>query len=405
MKISFYTLGCKLNQAETDDLKKELLKKGFLIAPWGEKTDVAIVRACGVTMGASQTTREIIRSANRNGALVIATGCLENNDLPEINFGAKTNEEIIDFLLNLKQECKTSDFKSKKTDVDKTRAFIKIQNGCNFNCAYCIIPHFRGRSLSIDPKIIIEKIKTAHADGYKEVVLTGVNIGLYNYQKINLTAFLKLVLQKTKIERIRLGSLDPRLITSDFIKLYKNPRLLPHMHLSLQSGSDSVLKNMNRNYTAQKYYKIVELARALNPLFSFTTDIIVGFPGETEQDFADSCEFVKKVGFAKVHVFPFSPRPKTPAAEMKNKVQDKIKTERVKKLIALSKKVGEEFAKKFEGKTRPVLFENKKSGFWFGYTPEYLRIKKTASQNLENKIKPVKFSSKKDILITKKRPD
>lgn len=396
MKISFYTLGCKLNQAETDDLKKELLKKDFLVVPWGDKTDVAIVRACGVTMGASQTTREMIRLAYRNGATVVATGCLENNDLPEINFGAKTNEEIVNYLISLKEETQVSNFdkQTKNLAADKTRAFIKIQNGCNFNCTYCIIPHFRGRNLSIDPKIIIEKIKSAQADGYKEVVLTGVNICLYNYNKINLTKLLQTVLQKTKIERIRLGSLDPRLITPDFIKLYKNSRLLPHMHLSLQSGSNSVLKNMNRNYTADKYYKIVEMARALNPLFSFTTDIIVGFPGETEEDFAQSCEFVKKVGFAKVHVFPFSPRPNTPAADMKNKVQDKIKTARVKKLIALSKKVGAEFAKKFENKTGLVLFENKKNDYWLGYTPEYLRVKKISKQNLENKIIKTKFLTK-----------
>ena len=394
MKISFYTLGCKLNQAETDELKKDLIKKGFLVVPWGEKTDVAVVRACGVTMGASQTTREIIRTAHKNGAIVVATGCLENNDLPEINFGAKTNEEIIEYLIALKNESTPVIFlKKTKADkkIDKTRAFIKIQNGCNFNCAYCIIPHFRGRAKNIEPKSVLEKIINAQKEGYKEVVLTGVNICLYKDGQTDLTALLKMVLKKTDIARIRLGSLDPRLIPDKFIKLYANPRLLPHMHLSLQSGSNEVLKNMRRGYSVENYFSIIKKARAQNPLFSFTTDIIVGFPGESEENFEETCAFVKKAQFAKVHVFPFSPRPLTLAVEMKNTVQDKIKTQRVKKLIALSKQIGCEYAQNFIGQKRPVLFEGQKNKYWLGYTPEYIRVRYHSQKNLENTIVDIKL--------------
>jgi len=373
------------------------------------------VRACGVTMGASQTTREIIRQAKRRGAYVVATGCLENNTMTEIDFGAGTNEEIMEHLTNViaseakqspRDEIATSPT-APRDDNDKTRAFIKIQNGCNFNCAYCIIPHFRGRTQSISTKEIIKKIKSAEKNNFKEVILTGVNVCLYRDETspypllgkervTDLANLLKIILEKTKIPRIRLGSLDPRLIPDKLISLYKNPRLLPHMHLSLQSGSDKILKAMNRNYTANSYYEIVAKTRALNPLFSFTTDIIVGFPCETKKDFKASCDFVKKCKFTKVHVFPFSPRPGTQAAQIKNIVQDKTKTERVKKLIKISDMIGKKFAKQFIGQTRPVLFEQqqKNQTDWFGYTPEYIRIKQSSKQKLEKIIVHIKIAAK-----------
>ncbi len=387
MRISYYTLGCKLNQAETNELKTELTKIGFLTVPWGSSTDIAIVRACGVTMGASQTTRELIRQAKRMGAYVVATGCLENSDLPEIDFGGQTNSAIITHL----QKIKTSNFDQTyelclSEPEDKTRAFIKIQNGCNFNCAYCIIPHFRGRASNITTDEVIKKITDAENNGYNEVVLTGVNVCLFKDGDTDLAGLLAKVLKKTKIQRIRLGSLDPRLIPDRLIALYQNPRLLPHMHLSLQSGSDAVLHNMRRGYTTAQYFDIVQRTRALYPLFSFTTDIIVGFPGETEKNFLETCAFVKQCQFAKVHVFPFSPRPGTVAANMKPAVQDKIKTERVKKLIRLANTVGKKYFNKFIGMTRPVLFESRRGDFWYGYTPEYIRAKQRTTKDLNNKI-------------------
>lgn len=390
MKISYHTLGCKLNQAETEELKNNLEQSGFLTVSEGRE-DIAIIRACAVTANASQTTRELIRAAKRRGAIVIASGCLENRDLKEIDFIGKNIKEIFNFI--------TKNFSPKKTvtgkNKQKTRAFIKIQTGCNFNCAYCVIPHFRGKNRATPPPKIIARIKDVQKNGGQEIVLTGVNICQYNHQGKNLTGLLRAILKQTSIPRVRLGSLDPRLITPKLIRLYKNePRLLPHWHLSLQSGADTVLARMNRRYTIKKYLAVVQKLRRQNPLFSLTTDIIVGFPGETEREFQETLGFIEKIGFAKIHIFPYSRRPATVADKMTGQVQDRIKTERAKILRRLSKKITNTYAKKFIGLTRPVLFEQKKSGGWFGYTPEYLPIKYNKQENLRNKIKNIKLTTK-----------
>lgn len=400
MKISFVTLGCKLNQAETDELKQSLKQRGIFAVPFGSDENVCVVRACGVTCGASQTTREYIRRAKRQGIYVITSGCLENSDLKEIDFIAKNNEAAFEHILNLRKHFSTAKNQTNQIEIERTRAFIKIQTGCNFQCAYCIIPYFRGQTKSVPTNLIIERINDTVKHGYKEVVLTGVNICLYKDKKNNLAELLKFILQKTKIKRIRLGSLDPRLISEKLIKLYSNQqinnptnqRLMPHWHLSLQSGADNVLKNMRREYTTKKYSQIIKKIRSINPLFSFTTDIIVGFPGESEKDFKKTCDFVELIKFAKVHVFPFSPRPNTKATKIKNIVPDKIKTERAKKLRQICTITAHEYAQKIFNQTRPVLFEHKKSAFWRGYTPEYLPVKIKSEKNLTNKIISIKLT-------------
>ncbi|PIT88020.1 MAG: tRNA (N(6)-L-threonylcarbamoyladenosine(37)-C(2))-methylthiotransferase MtaB [Candidatus Magasanikbacteria bacterium CG10_big_fil_rev_8_21_14_0_10_36_32] len=393
MKISFYTIGCKLNQAETEELKKTLQQQGFSTVPFG-KEDVCVIRACAVTCNASQTTREIIRQVKRRGTYTITVGCLENKNLPEINFIAKNNNEIIQHLqqLNKKYLCKPNKtLVTKNTLSKKTRALIKIQTGCNFNCAYCAIPSFRGRSSSIPNDEIINKIKELEKGKYKEIVLTGVNICQYNNNGLKLHTLLKKILLKTNIPRLRLGSLDPRLISDQLIKTLKNERLMPHWHLSLQSGSDSTLKRMNRGYNTKQYSKIIEKIRKINPLFSFTTDIIVGFPGETDKEFNETCAFVKKIGFTKIHIFPYSIRPNTLAETMKNHLQDKIKTERVKILTDLAQKTADEYRKKIIGLKRPILFEQKIANRWYGYSPEYLRVGYCSVKNLKNQIKIIKI--------------
>lgn len=397
MQISYLTFGCKLNQAETDSLRKALEKFGYQTTRFKTGEDVCIIRACGVTCNASYTTREHIRSAKKAGAYVIVTGCLEDRHLPEIDFVGQTNELIIEHLLE-NFFPKQSKKQIKNEVVDKTRALVKIQTGCNFQCAYCIIPSFRGKSVSRKIDDIIKELKTLESDGYKEVVLTGVNICQYQDGPEKLADLLQEILKKTDIPRFRLGSLDPRLIDEKLIKTYKNPRLLPHWHLSLQSGSDNVLNLMKRGYSTAKYTKIVNDVRALYPFFSFTTDIIVGFPGETAENFEETLNFVEKIQFTKVHVFPFSPRPNTLAKDMKPVVQDKIKTERVKILSEHARKTAAKFASKFFGQTTKVLFEQKKSGFWFGYSPEYFKIKCKSNKNLHNKIVPTKIS-KDNLLI------
>ncbi|MFH1789994.1 MAG: tRNA (N(6)-L-threonylcarbamoyladenosine(37)-C(2))-methylthiotransferase MtaB [bacterium] len=393
MKISFTTFGCKLNQAETDEIKNILEKKDCLIVLAKTNEQIAIVRACAVTCKASQRTREAIRSLKKNGAYIIATGCLENTDLKQIDFIAKDAKSIVKHISQMMARVKQK--QATKKLASKTRKFIKIQNGCNFECSYCIIPKFRGKSMSIKAEKIIKKINDAHNEGIKEVVLTGINICQYDDKGVKLSDLLEMIVKKTKILRIRLGSLDPRLIDKKLVKLYnkKNQhtvRLLPHWHLSLQSGSDSVLKRMKRGYTTAKYYGLIKKLRLKNSLFSFTTDIIVGFPQESEKEFAETKKFVKKILFSKVHIFPFSPRPGTHAFYLKP-LHNQTVSNRIKQLSATAEQASKKFRKKFNGKKRDVLFENKKNEMWSGYSPEYIQIKLKSSQNLSNAIMKVKM--------------
>jgi threonylcarbamoyladenosine tRNA methylthiotransferase MtaB len=390
MKISFYTLGCKLNQAETEELKIDLLDRGFSVVNFCTNEDITIIRGCGVTCNASQSTREMIRKAKRNNTHVIICGCTENKELSEIDFIGKNNKEIIKYISTNFADGLQNDNNLKITG-QRTRTFIKIQTGCNFQCAYCIIPTFRGKSNSISTKNIIEKIKQESKKDCQEIVLTGVNICQYNDN--NLAKLIKLILKETSIPRIRLGSLDPRLINKELINLYSNDstgRLMPHWHLSLQSGSNDVLKAMNRYYTTKEYTDIVNKVRKRNKLFSFTTDIIVGFPGETDDDFKKTCKLVEQVGFSKVHVFPFSPRPNTKASNLKP-IHNQTVTKRSKMLAEIVNKVAKNYNKKLIGLKKMVLLEYKKNNNWFGYTPEYVRIKYPSRLNLENKIKTIKI--------------
>ncbi len=311
MKVSFITLGCKLNQAETDSLKQNLLLRGFSIISKDHNPDLVIIRACGVTCNASQTSREIIRKFKKQNVYTVATGCLENNEIQEIDFHAKNNEEIVKHLEQIRSHFSDSCTEHLNLEAKKTRKLIKIQTGCNFQCSYCIIPKFRGLSQSVKKENIIKDIQKCEEQNFKEVTLTGVNICQYNDNGDDLSSLLNDVLTQTNIPRIRLGSLDPRLITKELITLYNEnkDRLLPHFHLSLQSGSDTVLKAMSRGYTAKTYKDIVKCVRAQNPLFSITTDIIVGFPTEDDIEFQKTVAFVRKIQFTDIHIFPFSPRP------------------------------------------------------------------------------------------------
>jgi threonylcarbamoyladenosine tRNA methylthiotransferase MtaB len=392
MKLSFITLGCKLNQAETEQIKKIFLNKNFEIVPFGSQANIVVIRACAVTMGASQTTREYIRRAKRSGAYVIAGGCLENSQIPEIDFWAKSDTALIKKIEQLVKISTSTKSAKKYTLSQRTRSFVKIQSGCNFNCAYCVIPKYRGKSFSISEAKIIKQITLLEKEGYKEIVLTGVNICQYKDKRADLAQLLNNILKKTNIARVRLGSIDPRLVTDKLIKIYlSNIRLMPHWHLSLQSGSNKILQKMNRGYNKKTYLEIVKKIRKINNKFSFTTDVIVGFPGETNNDFNESIDLVKKVEFAKVHVFPYSPRALTPAQKMPDQIQDKLKKERSKILISTAEQIGNKFKRKFIGQFREVLFENKKTGYWRGYTPEYLPVKYKSANNLSNQIKKIKI--------------
>ena len=386
MKIALTTIGCKLNQSEIQDLKNDLLKTGYFVVAQGQPHDLHIINACSITQGAEQITRQKIREVKRKNpqSQIFAIGCL-NQSIPEINKIFPNSQSVLKYIQN--NYSPKSHNSNLISHTSKTRALIKIQDGCNFNCSYCIINKFRGQAKSIPVNKIIAQIQAKARLGYKEIVLVGVNILLYKSGQTNFVSLVKKILKETKIPRIRFSSLDPRLIRADFLALLKNPRLCPHFHLSLQSGSNKILKLMNRHYTAEQYLKIIRQARQINPLASITTDIIVGFPGETAKDFQNTLNLVKKIDFLKIHIFPYSQRPGTKAADLKIQIPEKIKKQRFTKLNKLAQNQSKKFLKKMKGIVMPVLFEGNNQGF----TPNYIKIKKSSQQNLRNKIINIKI--------------
>jgi len=400
MTISFYSLGCKLNYAELEEIKEAAKKLGLKIIPWKKPSNLSVIAACSVTKNAEKRTEQIIRAIKRKGAKIIVIGCLPRSSyeqrglrkkIPEIDYLCKSPKEAIKKLKTCFASIlqKKERYKKIQNAPQRTRSFIKIQSGCVFNCSYCLSRILRNRIENVSPQEIIKKIKDKEKMNCKEIVLTGLNVLLYKHRKTNIVKLIKKILKETKIQRIRFGSIDPRLVTDEFIRLFKNPRLLPHLHLSIQSGSSKILKMMNRYYTPKTILKIVRKFRRLNPLFTFTTDIIAGFPEETKSDIKKTCEIIKKIQFLKVHIFPFSFREGTPLETKKMNPSQTIplttSISLIKKAAAYSRK---NWLKKFYGLYRPVLFEQKNTGF----TPEYIKIKLKSKESLFNQIKEIKIT-------------
>jgi len=412
MKIAIKTLGCKLNQAESEEITRRLQLTGFQLVDFKDKADLYLINSCNVTSAANRKSRQAVHFVKNRypQAKIWACGCAKNLT-KEVDLFFKNKEEIpravLNFYSSSKDKCSfffcTSQCKNKNyrnIRVFRTRSFIKIQEGCDNFCSYCIIPYLRGHSRSVSPDGIIKKINQRIQERYREVVLTGVNIGKYEgklkkikNERFNLTKLIKLILEKTKIERIRLSSINPEdiIINKEFIKLFENPRMCQHLHLSLQSGSNSVLKRMRRYYTTGMYQEIVEKFYSRYPNFSFTTDIIVGFPAETEKEFRETCNFVEAIRFLKVHIFRYSKRKGTLAALMKGQVDEGIKKGRAKKLEKIVLNSRKKFQEKMIGKEFKVLFEKEKDGYWEGFTDNYLRIRLKSKRNLENKILCIKI--------------
>jgi threonylcarbamoyladenosine tRNA methylthiotransferase MtaB len=412
--VSFTTLGCKVNQFETEAMSELLEKEGFEVVQ-GNSSDIYIINTCAVTNESERKSRQFINKAKRinKDAIVVAVGCsvqlhgekISRDTTADIIIGTK-NKGNIGKLLKEKlshmeqdseviienfqgQEC----FEELKISSvhDKTRANIKIQDGCSQFCSYCIIPYVRGPIRSRNHEDIVKEVKDIAANGYKEIVLNGIHISSYGKEIKEQDALIKLIEDMNKIEgieRIRLGSLEPNLITEEFIKRYKSlDKTCDHFHLSLQSGSNSVLERMNRKYTAEQYKKNVELIRKYMPNAGITTDIIVGFPGETEEEFKETLEFVKVIRFSRIHVFKYSVREGTKAAEMTNQVDDVVKSERSKILIELGEEISNEFMGKFIGKDVSVLVETeKKENIFEGYTTNYLKVLLKSDINIRNTI-------------------
>ncbi|MDD4876196.1 MAG: tRNA (N(6)-L-threonylcarbamoyladenosine(37)-C(2))-methylthiotransferase MtaB [Dehalococcoidales bacterium] len=405
VRIALDTLGCKLNQAETEYLSKQFIDAGYTMVSSSDNADVYILNTCTVTRIADRKSRQWLRSAHRRNpdALLVATGC----------YAERASEDIyridgVDLVLDnnqkpyLLQILENSGYLSRTTHVQsdisdayydsfKTRSFIKIQDGCNNFCSYCIVPLVRKEEKSLPVKQIIAEINRQIDNGYKEIVLTGVKIGSYYYEGYNLKKLIECILTETTILRLRLSSLQPQEIAHELINLWDNKRLCPHFHLSLQSGSNSVLNRMKRQYTASDYLQSVALIRTIVPDAAITTDVIIGFPGETEAEFNDNYQFCQDIGFSRIHVFSFSSREGTQASLMFEKVEDKIKKQRSQKMLALAEQSGQNFNKNFLGRVMPVLWEKQTNKIWSGLTDNYIRIYTKSKQDLTNEILPVEL--------------
>ncbi len=398
-KVAFITLGCKVNQYETNAMAQEFIEKGYEVVEHTEVADIYVINTCTVTNMSDRKSRQMLRRVKElnENAIIVACGCyaqvakseLEKIEEVDLILGNNEKKNIVEFVEEFertnKKELKIEDVMYQKEFVEfgdvvyteKTRAVIKVQDGCDRFCSYCIIPYARGRVRSRKPEKIISEIKKIAEEGIKEVVITGIHIASYgkdfkneNYRLIDL---LEEINKIDGIERIRLGSLEPLLITEEFVsRLVKLEKICHHFHLSLQSGCDETLKRMNRRYTTEEFRNIVNLLRENYKDVNLTTDIIVGFPQETEEEFNKTYEFLKEIKFYKMHVFKYSQRKGTKAAVMKGQVDGNKKEERSQKLIELSNKNEKEYNENYVGKEVEILWEEEKDAFYRGHTKNYI---------------------------------
>ncbi|MDD4088254.1 MAG: tRNA (N(6)-L-threonylcarbamoyladenosine(37)-C(2))-methylthiotransferase MtaB [Tissierellia bacterium] len=411
--VSFITLGCKVNQFETEAMTEILERDGFKVLPSNEVSDIYIINTCAVTKESERKSRQFINKAKRINpkALVVAVGCSVQLNSEKINKETKAdiiigtkhkgnigklikdklNDINIDYEIDELHGGENFEELQISTVHDKTRANIKIQDGCSQFCSYCIIPYVRGPIRSRNHDDIIKEVERIAENGYKEIVLNGIHISSYGkelkekYYLIDLIEDINII---EGIERIRLGSIEPNLINEDFMKRYSDlSKTCDHFHLSLQSGSDSVLKRMNRRYTTEEYKNNVKLIRKFMPKAGITTDIIVGFPGETDEEFNETVEFIKEIKFSRIHVFKYSKREGTKASEMKPQIIEQVKSHRSKVLIEQGKTIACEFMKTFVGRELSVLIETgKNDNLYEGYTTNYLKVMLKSDINVRNEI-------------------
>jgi threonylcarbamoyladenosine tRNA methylthiotransferase MtaB len=398
--VALDTVGCKLNQAESQLFARQFAEKGYRLVSADDGADVYILNTCTVTHVADGKCRKLLSQARRRNpeTLVVAVGCYVERvrqDLAQIK-GVDLvfdNSQKMGLVTRLEEGGylnPPSSLASTKADF-RTRAFVRVQDGCNNFCAYCIVPLVRGRERSLPADGVIAEIKQRVDEGDKEVVLTGTEIGAYNCEDAGLPEMLKRILAETDIARLRLSSLQPPEITHELLELWRDERLCRHFHLSLQSGSDSVLKRMGRRYSAADYRQAVDSIREAVPEAAITTDIIVGFPGESDDEFQESYDLAKQMQFARIHVFPYSPRPGTKAADMPHHVVDKVKQERSRKMLALGRQAVRNFRKRFVGQTVMVLWEKESGGLWSGLTDNYIRVFTKSDKDLTNQLLPVRL--------------
>lgn len=416
-KVALHNLGCKVNSYETEAMRQALEENGYEIVSFNEKADIYIINTCTVTNMADRKSRQMLRRAKKlnNDAVVVAVGCyvqaaseeLKDDEAIDIIVGNNNKSNIVNILqayfesdscnVFVEDISKGSvyDEMEMSTMGEHTRAFVKIQDGCNQFCTYCIIPYARGRIRSRSIEDIRREIPKLASCGYKEVVLTGIHLSSYgrDMKESNLTLIdaIKEACSVDGIERVRLGSLEPGIVTEEFLKeLTKLDKFCPHFHLSLQSGCEETLKRMNRHYTPDEYFERCKLIRKYFDKPAITTDVIVGFPGENDEEFETTRSFLEKVAFSEMHIFKYSKRAGTIAAKMENQVSDEIKTKRSDKLIELSDKLRQEYLSLFVGEERDVLIEEEiihdGEKYLTGHTKEYARVYLKGTEEMINSI-------------------
>lgn len=419
MNIYFITFGCKVNLYETENIKQNFTEHGYTLALSENEADIFVINSCTVTGVSDKKLKKEIRRFKRQypSSIIVLTGCFpqafseEAEEISEVDIVTGTkNRNILpklvsEYIADQKKKCcvfrydrlEAFELMSNTGYENNTRAFVKIQDGCNMFCTYCIIPYSRGNFRSKPIKDIISEVEQLALSGYKEIVLVGINLSFYgiDFGK-RLTDAVEAVCSVNGIERVRLGSIEPEMITeNDILRLAKLKKLCPQFHLSLQSGCDKTLKAMNRRYLTADYKKIVDLLRQHFENCAITTDIMVGFPGETDEDFEQSLKFAEEIGFSKSHIFPYSPRKGTKAAEFENQVPENIKHQRAAKMSKAMDKCMYEFLESQLGKEFPVLFEREKSdGIHHGFTPNYTQVKiltKNSDKSLRNQLFYVKI--------------
>ena len=415
-KAALHNLGCKVNAYETEAMQHLLEEAGYEIVPFTQKADVYVISTCSVANMADRKSRQMLHKAKKNNpdSIVVAAGCYMQtsekevlNDLSvDIVIGNDRKHDLVRLLEEYSLDSvndTVDDINDGKHDFEElfidqtkehTRAFIKVQDGCNQFCSYCIIPYARGRVRSRRFENVIAEVERLAANGFKEVVLTGIHLSSYGVDFEEATGLLELIqaVNAVKgIERIRLGSLEPKIVTENFAsELSKLDKICPHFHLSLQSGCDATLKRMNRKYTTKEYERGCELLRKYFVHPAITTDVIVGFPGETEEEFEQTKAYLEHIHFYEMHIFKYSKRKGTRAAVMPDQIDEQIKAARSEKLIALGHDMSKEFRKFYIGKNEEVLFEEKAvigdKEYFVGYIKEYVKVAKKTDENLENQI-------------------
>ena len=415
MKFYIFTLGCKVNQYESQIMHESLESNGFEYTKEYNNADIIIINSCTVTSASDSKAVKLMHRIKRENpeSVLVLTGCLPQafpNDErfieADIILGNKSRGILVPTLqqyltnrvriINVSEHKTGDDFENMQISnfTERTRAFVKIEDGCNRFCSYCIIPYARGRVRSKPFEQIKTEIEALTSKGFKEVVLVGINLSAYGQElNMDLADAVEAACSVNGIERVRLGSLEPeRMDEPTIARLSKEPKLCPQFHLSLQSGCNETLKRMNRHYTAEEYYQIVENLRKAFDNCAITTDIMVGFPGESDEEFNKSLDFARKVSFAKVHTFAYSRRPGTVADKAENQVDENIKNIRSKKMIELTTKTQEEFLKAQIGKVEPVLFEREKNGYYEGHTMNYTQVIVKSDIDISNQIINVKIT-------------